>query len=276
MPETQAERPRVRSILVIIVAAVLAVPGAILAIGGAWLALLGGSPYYLIAGLGLLASGFLLYRGRILGAWVYIATWLLSLIWGVVEAGLDGWALIPFAIGPTVLLVPVLLVLPVLEPGRWRWRTMLGASAAAVVLIAICGSAISRINQPQAGALPGMIATTVADPSPMRPGTDWPAYGGSYAAQRYSPLRQITPDNVGTLKRAWTYHTGDMPEGDPAKSKYGAETTPLKVGDTLYLCSATNILIALDPATGKQRWRYDPQVGDKWIPYTAACRGVSY
>lgn len=276
MPETLAERPRVRSILVIIVAAILAVPGAILAIGGAWLALLGGSPYYLIAGLGLLASGFLLYRGRVLGAWVYIATWLLSLIWGVVEAGLDGWALIPFAIGPTVLLVPVLLVLPVLEPGRWRWRTMLGASAAAVVLLAICGFAISRINQPQAGALPGMIATTVADPSPMRPGTDWPAYGGSYAAQRYSPLRQITPDNVGTLKRAWTYHTGDMPEGDPAKSKYGAETTPLKVGDTLYLCSATNILIALDPATGKQRWRYDPQVGDKWIPYTAACRGVSY
>ena len=67
-----------------------------------------------------------------------------------------------------------------------------------------------------------------------------------------------------------------MPDGDPAESKYGAETTPLKVGDTLYLCSATNILIALDPATGVERWRHDPQVPDAWIPYTAACRGVSY
>jgi quinoprotein glucose dehydrogenase len=67
-----------------------------------------------------------------------------------------------------------------------------------------------------------------------------------------------------------------MPEGDPKDSKYGAETTALKVGDTLYLCSATNILIALDPATGRQRWRYDPQVSDEWIPYTAACRGVAY
>lgn len=276
MPDTQADHPRTRSIIVIVVAVMLAVVGAILAVGGAWLVLLGGSPYYLIAGLGLLASGILLYRGNVLGAWVYIATWLMSLIWGVVEAGLDGWALIPFAVGPTVLLIAVLLVLPLLDAGRWRWRTMVGASAVAVVLIAICGVAISRINQPRAGALPGMIATTIADPSPMRPGTDWPAYGGSYAAQRYSPLGQITPENVGGLRRAWTYHTGDMPEGDPSKSKYGAETTPLKVGDTLYLCSATNILIALDPATGKQRWRYDPQVGDEWIPYTAACRGVAY
>src|SRR5690606_10168992 len=46
--------------------------------------------------------------------------------------------------------------------------------------------------------------------------------------------------------------------------------------DTLYLCSAKNILIALDPATGRERWRYDPKVSDDWIPYTAACRGGAY
>src|SRR3546814_17372893 len=62
-----------------------------------------------------------------------------------------------------------------------------------------------------------------------------------------------------------------MPEED-----WGAETTPLNVVDTLYLCSARNILIALDPATGRERWRFDPQVSDDWIPYTAACRGVAY
>src|SRR3546814_9665779 len=73
------------------------------------------------------------------------------------------------------------------------------------------------------------------------------------------------------LERAWTYRTGDLPE-----RRWGAETTPLKIGDTLYLCSARNVLIALDAVTGEERWRFDPKVPDDAIPYTAACRGVSY
>ena len=274
MQDHETARPRARSLYAIIVGAILAIAGLILTIGGAWLTILGGSPFYLIAGIGLLASGILLIRGRLLGAWIYGATWLLSILWGLIEAGLDGWALIPFAVGPTALLVLVLLTLPQLS--GIRWRTAIGASGVAILALVIAGFAISRISGTDARALPGVIASSYADASPMRAGTDWPAYGGTYAAQRYSPLGQITPDNVDRLARAWVYNTGDMPEGDPADSKYGAETTPLKVGDTLYLCSATNILIALDPATGKQRWRYDPQVSDDYIPYTAACRGVAY
>jgi quinoprotein glucose dehydrogenase len=69
--------------------------------------------------------------------------------------------------------------------------------------------------------------------------------------------------------------TGDMPSA-AADGKYGAENTPLKVGNTLYVCTPKNIVIALDPATGQTRWRYDPKVPDAAIPYTAACRGVSY
>lgn len=276
MPQSSAARSRNRSLLVTIVGAILAVIGLVLAIGGTWLAFLSGSPFYLLAGLLLLASGYFLIRGRALGAGLYTATYLFALIWGLAEAGLDGWALIPFVVGPTILLVLVLLTLPLLRPERWRWRTAFGAVAGVALILAAAGFAISRINLPEAGALPGVAASSVADPSLLRPGSDWPAYGGSYAAQRYSPLGEITPANVGRLERAWIYHTGDMPAGDPKDSKYGAETTPLKIGDTLYLCSATNILIALDPATGKQRWRYDPQVSDEWIPYTAACRGVAY
>jgi len=275
MPHSSAA-PRNRSLITMLVGALLALIGLVLVVGGAWLTALGGSPFYLLAGLGLTASGYLLIRGRALGAWLYVGTYLLSIVWGLAEAGTNGWALIPFTIGPTVLLILVLLTLPLLLPDRWRWRTAFGAAAGAILIVAIAGLAISLANRPGAGAMPDMIASTVADPSPLRPGSDWPAYGGSYAAQRYSPLGQITAANVGKLERAWIYHTGDMPAGDPKDSKYGAETTPLKVGDTLYLCSATNILIALDPATGKQRWRYDPQVADDWIPYTAACRGVAY
>ncbi|KKC28025.1 glucose dehydrogenase, partial [Sphingomonas sp. SRS2] len=217
-----------------IVGAILACIGLVLMMGGVWLAALGGSPYYAVAGIGLGIAGLLLIRGRAAGVWVYVATWLLSLIWGLAEAGLDGWGLIPFAVGPTVLLILVLLTLPVLRGSSWRWPIV--AAGAATVAIVLGGFVISRVNQPTAGAMPGVIASTVADPSPLHAGTDWPAYGGSYAAQRYSPLGQITPENAGRLRRAWIYHTGDMPKGDPEKSKYGAETTPLKVGDTLYLC----------------------------------------
>jgi quinoprotein glucose dehydrogenase len=48
------------------------------------------------------------------------------------------------------------------------------------------------------------------------------------------------------------------------------------VGDSLYVCTPKNIMIALEPATGKERWRFDPKVPDDAIPYTAACRGVVY
>jgi quinoprotein glucose dehydrogenase len=109
-----------------------------------------------------------------------------------------------------------------------------------------------------------------ADPSLVRVGADWPVYGGTYSAQRFSPLTRINKDNVRELERVWTFRTGDTPD------KFGAETTPLKIGDTLYGCSAMNKLYALDARTGQARWTYDPNVPDENIPYTAACRGVSY
>src|SRR3546814_7649244 len=71
-----------------------------------------------------------------------------------------------------------------------------------------------------------------AQPADAPAVTDWPAYGRSNAAQRYSPLTAINRDNVDGLERAWTYRTGDLPE-----RRWGAETTPLKIGDTLYLRS---------------------------------------
>jgi quinoprotein glucose dehydrogenase len=52
--------------------------------------------------------------------------------------------------------------------------------------------------------------------------------------------------------------------------------TPLKIGDALYLCTGRSTLIAIDAATGGERWRYDPKVADASIPYTAACRGVAF
>lgn len=199
MPQPSAPRPHTHRVPAMIVGALLALIGLVLAIGGAWLVLLGGSLFYLLAGLLLCASGYLLIRGRALGVWLYGGAFLLSLGWGVAEAGLDGWALIPFVAGPTVLLILALLTLPLLEPQRWRWRwrTAFVAAAVAIAGIVIAGFSVSRLHQPVAGPLPGALASIPADPSPLRPGRDWPAYGGSYAAQRYSPLSQITPAILG-------------------------------------------------------------------------------
>ncbi|SPJ26118.1 pyrroloquinoline quinone-dependent dehydrogenase [Palleronia abyssalis] len=105
-------------------------------------------------------------------------------------------------------------------------------------------------------------------------GADWPFWGGDAQATRYSPLDQITPENVGQLERAYVYHTGDMPEGT-AEGKYSPEITPLKVGDDILTCSAMNMLISFDAATGEENWRYDPGVPNDAIPYGATCRGVA-
>ncbi|APE45613.1 pyrroloquinoline quinone-dependent dehydrogenase (plasmid) [Sulfitobacter alexandrii] len=105
-------------------------------------------------------------------------------------------------------------------------------------------------------------------------GADWPFWGGDAQATRYSPLDQIQPQNVGQLEKVFTFHTGDMPEGS-AEGKYSPEVTPLKIGSDLIMCSAMNILISVDAATGEENWRFDPGVSNDAIPYGATCRGVS-
>ncbi|MEC7760906.1 MAG: pyrroloquinoline quinone-dependent dehydrogenase [Pseudomonadota bacterium] len=109
---------------------------------------------------------------------------------------------------------------------------------------------------------------------PQQAGEDWPFYGGGATASRYSSLSQITPDNVTELERAFVYRTGDLPEGT-AEGKYSPETTPLKIGDDLVMCSPMNVLISIDAATGEENWRYDPGVPNDAIPYGATCRGVA-
>jgi len=256
--------------------AIFALIGLVLAGGGGWLLALGGSPYYLLAGLGLLASGFFLIRQDVTGVWIYVAVWVATLIWALWEVGLNGWALLPRVFAPSVLLVLALLAIWPLRPQRQGRTLALGGLAAFAIVAIVGGVVIGLANRPDAAApLPQQTVATIGEPSRLDVGADWPAYGGTYSSRRYSPLTQITPDNVGRLERAWVFETGDLP-APGAENKYGAETTPLKVGNTLYLCSAKNILFALDARTGRQIWRHDPGVSDDWIPYTAACRGVVY
>ncbi|MDB5428981.1 MAG: glucose dehydrogenase [Caulobacter sp.] len=250
--------------------------GLVLTGGGGWLAILGGSLYYLLAGIGLIISGVLIVRGRVSGAWIYGAVFVATVLWSLWEVGLSAWPLVPRIIGPAVLMALVLLAVPALTAERGPRRGALAGLIAFVAFLVVGGFAVAAAGRaPTPPALPAA-NLAMSEPSTMAVGADWPAYGGTYSARRYTPLNQITPQNVSHLKRAWLIHTGDLPRTDFAKDKYGAENTPLKIGDTLYVCTPMSLVIALDPATGKERWRYDPKVPDKFIPYTAACRGVSY
>ncbi|HEV7385935.1 MAG TPA: membrane-bound PQQ-dependent dehydrogenase, glucose/quinate/shikimate family, partial [Phenylobacterium sp.] len=89
-------------------------------------------------------------------------------------------------------------------------------------------------------------------------GDEWGAYGRDPQGTRFSPLTQVTPANVASLKPAWTFHTGDMADGKHGGPRSGFETTPLFLDGRLYLTTPFNRVIAVDPASGKQLWAYDP------------------
>src|SRR5215469_13094894 len=95
----------------------------------------------------------------------------------------------------------------------------------------------------------------------ISPALGWDHWGGDSGGQRFSPLDQITPKNVGNLVRAWTFRTGDLDTRPPdAMARTKLETTPLLVEDSLVFCTAFNEVIALDPGNGQQKWRYDPKI----------------
>jgi len=111
------------------------------------------------------------------------------------------------------------------------------------------------------------------------PAADWRAYGADMAGTRHSLATQITKQNVSALEVAWTYRTGDVDPGEVA----GGETllgtafqnTPIVVGDTLYVCTPRNRVIALDANTGEERWQFDAEPDLEGV-YIVTCRGVTH
>ncbi|HEV2425182.1 MAG TPA: pyrroloquinoline quinone-dependent dehydrogenase [Terriglobia bacterium] len=96
--------------------------------------------------------------------------------------------------------------------------------------------------------------------SAAKAGDDWPVYGHDPGGMRYSPLKEINRGNVSQLQVAWTFHTGDISNGGNDRGRSGFECTPILVDATLYITTGFNRVIALDPATGRQLWAYDPFV----------------
>jgi len=107
----------------------------------------------------------------------------------------------------------------------------------------------------------------------------WQHYGGDPGGRHYSKAAQITRENVAQLEPAWIHRSGDAQTDPEALKQTSAQSTPILLPDTaggsLVYCTPFNRVIALDPASGVERWSFDPEIdrrGDR--PFR--CRGVSY
>lgn len=249
--------------------------------GGLWLIALDGSGYYAVAGFAMLATAVLLWRRRRSALLVYALVVLGTLAWAVAEIGLDWWQLVPR--GDVVFLLGLMLLMPWVTrplahgPGQARapWRGAAGPLVAALVVAAGVGiAALLQDPHDRPGRLPGARSALPKAYGGI-PDDDWAAYGRSWRGNRWSPLTQLTPANVSKLQVAWTMRTGDRKrDGDPNEITY--EVTPIKVGDTLYLCTPHNHVLALDAETGRVRWRFDPHIEVTGNMQHLTCRGVSY
>ena len=111
---------------------------------------------------------------------------------------------------------------------------------------------------------------------------DWSGNGGDPGGSQWSPLAQINAGNVGGLERAWTHRSGDLvPGGTGVGTRH--EAIPLVVDNMLYTCTPFGRVIAMDAATGEERWRFDPfAAGAAGTPLFSSkmkprhCRGVAY
>lgn len=118
-------------------------------------------------------------------------------------------------------------------------------------------------------------ALSTADAQKQKPVADWPAYGRDAGGERFSPLTQIHRGNVGQLKVAWTYRTGAEEVIAAGKRNAAFESTPILVDGLLYLTTPYSRVIALDPASGEEKWVFDPQIALDRRYSEMTSRGVS-
>src|ERR1700730_1008836 len=148
------------------------------------------------------------------------------------------------------------------------------ATIAVIILTLLVAPTVLR-----AQTIPGAQAESI---SALSRG-EWPAYAGTYASARYSPLTQIDRTNAGDLRVAWRWKSPDQavkganPKVGPTRAN---ESTPLMVGGTLYTSTSLSQVAAIDAASGATKWVFDPKIYENGLGIPAndgwLHRGVGY
>jgi quinoprotein glucose dehydrogenase len=241
---------------------------------GMQLLFLGGSWYYLFAGVTVGLTAFFSIRRSRVALPTFAILYAVTLVWAFWEAGLKGWALAPRLAMFTVL--GLWMLSPSYRahlglPRNFKGSTFFWGGLATLLVTAV--GAVFYADH-LSGHEDGPIDYT--PPATAELG-EWRYYGNNIGGSRYSPLKQITPENVGQLKPVWTYHAGTS--GYEPKSMFEGiltiEATPLKIGDRLYFCTGYNDVIALDAETGTEIWRHRTHLNAVNV-FTRTCRGVAY
>lgn len=266
-------------ILCLVAGVLLVLLGGGLAFGGGWLIALGGSFFYFLAGLAMVATGVGVFLRRAWAAPVAFGLLAVSVVWAIWEVGLDFWQLVPRVVVFLVIAIGVAAVTPLLRRKDGEARALKPRQAG--ILSAVLGLAfvavIVGMFQPHAEIAARGGAVQASNPSAGQgQGDDWNHFGRDLGGNRFAPFTQINKQNVKDLKVAWQFRTGDL-------AIDGAEyqVTPIKIKDTLYLCTPRSQVIALNAADGTQKWHFKPDLrenagqgdgGKGW----QRCRGVSY
>lgn len=283
-------------VLYYVYAILVAVAGISLLYLGAQLLSVGGSAYYLLLGLALAILSGLLFVKRVAAVWLFAGIAVVTFIWGLWDGGWDGWALVPRF---NLVILAGLLLWFLQAPTRRltekngvkisgkSYALATGGTSLVMFIVMLIplfnnpyvetASADSVNSRPKEAYGRRTIDTTNGQVAASNDAKSWTAYGASNLAQKFSPADQIKPTNVAQLQKAWEFHTGDLPPKG-SKLKWAGEATPIMVDNTLYTCSPTGQVFALDPATGQQKWHFDPKTQAEALENNGIviCRGVSY
>ena len=244
-------------------AILLAMIGLFLGFFGAELLMLGGSPYYFAAAILLLVSACFVFAGNVWGDRIFALFLAITIAFTLAEAGLAPWLAMPRLVGPAV--IGLMFLLPGITGQRVAGILPKGLSGLLSILTLMVLLAVSLGKT--VGSEQRLAYEVQARTLPV--GSEWASYGGGPGAQRHSPLAAINAGNVDELRPAWEHHSGDL-----GRSAASLAITPLKLGDLVYSCTPSNQVIAIDAASGKERWRFDPKI--KPAAYaTHTCRSLA-
>ncbi len=140
-----------------------------------------------------------------------------------------------------------------------------------ILLLALATSACQQGPDPAPAQARSELAAVEAGAA------DWPSYGGQASATKYSALDQINLGTVKRLRTAWTWHSGEISFGTEAVDFTVSEMTPIYANARLYGCTPFGRAVALDPASGRELWSFDPHKPRSGNMYHENyCRGVAY
>lgn len=260
--------------------------GGLLGLGMAWfgaqIAWLGGDWYYLLIGLVLAGAALMVWARRpAIGLTLVLLAAAATLFWALIEIAGKGWmpawgidlASRGGVIWAGAALATLAYIFAVRPRGAVARRVAVGAVGLGV-LGALGSVAVfwERTTSPA-----GAPAERLAAPASGTTAQDWLAFGGTPMGQRFSALSQISTANVSDLQQVWSHQTRDFTPRE-GRIFYSSQNTPIKAGNLLYTCSASNQVFALNPATGAEVWHFDPQSPADAMEslFSAACRAVGY